>query len=356
MRLSTLKTIQANFLNELQKAKSGKPSSLSFIINKIPSIPLVQNEEAFQVLSIGGGITKVALVKKRGRFIELLEQTTYNQAPFKTKQDLLLAIQKYLRPQVTILGINFAQSLSPISNNGKIDGILLNGTKESTFQRLIGKRVGFEIEQYFKRKKRNINVCIANDAVCILLSGLVKYPWETLAGGIVGTGLNFSLFLAKDRLVNLEAGNFDKLPQTKEGQCIDKSSTMPGAYVFEKETAGGYLYKHFNSALKKKRLSFPPITETKELDDVVLKNLPIVSKLAQNILQRSAQLVACQIAGITLFKQKNMVFIMEGSLFWKGYRYKETVEETVKKLVPNYNISFVEISNSPIIGATKLVS
>lgn len=51
-----------------------------------------------------------------------------------------------------------------------------------------------------------------------------------------------------------------------------------------------------------------------------------------------------------------MVFNMEGSLFWKANDYKEMVEKTVKQLVPKYNVSFIGIKDSGILGAAKLIS
>ncbi len=356
MHLSTLKTIQRNFVKELRLVQTGKPSSLSFIVNQIPSSPLVKDGEVFQVLSIGGDVTKVALIKKQKGTHCLLKQLTFEQPPFGTKQDFLACVEAHLAPSVTTLALNFAQALTPVFKDNRLDGILLNGTKESTFNGLIGKPVGQTIEAHFAKKGRHVTVSVANDAVCLLLSGLIKYPWQELAGGIVGTGVNFSLFTKGDNIVNLETGSFNKFPQTKEGKFIDKTSVKPGLSLFEKETSGAYLYKRFNRLVKEGKTSFPHLTATKELDIVMLTGKPAVSKLAKNTLEQSAKLIACQIAGITAIKQNNMTFVMEGSLFWKGLQYKQVVEKTVRKLIPDYAVTFVEIPNSPIVGAAKLVS
>lgn len=355
MHLSTLKKIRDSFIKELTAVKNGKKSSLSFIINAIPTIPLVKDNQVFQVISIGGGVTKVALVKKQNNTHCLLKQISFEQPPFATKQDFLACIEAHLAPSVTTLAINFAQPLIPVFNRNKLDGILIGTTKESAFRGMIGKPIGQTIEAYFAKKGKRIAVSVANDVVCLLLSGLAKYPWQELAGGIVGTGVNFSFFVKKDNIVNLETGNFNKFPQTEEGKFIDKISIKSGSSLFEKETSGAYLYKRFNLILDTHKISFPKISSTKELDILLTGNLT-VAKLAQNILRRSGELIACQVAGIASFKKRDTVFIMEGSLFWKGLKYKEVVEETVKKLTPLYSVSFVEIPNSPIIGATKLVA
>ena len=76
--------------------------------------------------------------------------------------------------------------------------------------------------------------------------------------------------------------------------------------------------------------------------------------LAREVIERSADLVATHIAGIAEYKQSDTVFVLEGSLFWKGYHYKERVEEVVRKLT-RYSVEFVKIEDSGIIGAGMLV-
>ena len=177
------------------------------------------------------------------------------------------------------------------------------------------------------------------------------------------------------------------------GRTVDQSSAKPGRALFEKETAGAYLYKHFNIIIKKKGIDYPQISSTEELNRISLDQdysssdqakhesrevwslnssrqartiiNPRVSKIAKSLLERSAQLVACQVAGILLLRQaqdqndkknSDMVFNMEGSLFWKGNGYKETVDQTVEQLTAEDNVKFVEIKDSAILGAAKLVA
>lgn len=173
-----------------------------------------------------------------------------------------------------------------------------------------------------------------------------------MACGIVGTGLNFGLLLDNNTMVNLESADFDKFPQSKLGKALAEQFGSP----FGKETNGWSLYRHFNAEIEGRHMNFTPLTSTKQLAEVSQQNIPQLSDIAQKHLIRSAQLVACQAAGIAAFRQKDMVFNMEGSLFWRGNNYKKTVEETIKKLVPEYNVKFIQIENSEILGAAKLVS
>ena len=369
MKKQALKTIKSNFLHELQDASAGKKTSLPFIVHKLSSSSLVQTGEPFQVMVIGGSVFKKAICKNVKGKIAIIKKETDKPLNFKTEQDFLEFIERELPNDVRILALNFAYPIQPVFENGKLDGILLGVTKEGGFHGLVGEQIGKEIENYVLAKRnKKIKVAVANDTVCLLLSGLTKYPWDVFGGGVDGTGVNFAFFLSQNSLVNLESANFNKFQLTQEGKIIDKKSQQPEKHLFEKETAGAYLYKHFNIIVKERGINYSQIVSTEELSALchpefisgsknqVQHDRIQVSEIAKSLMERSAQLVACQIAGITAFKGHDMVFNMEGSLFWKGNRYKETVEETVRLLVPEYNVKFVEMNNSAILGAAKLVA
>jgi hexokinase len=265
MNIKQLRIIQSNFIHELQDAQDGKKTSLPFIVHEIPSSSLVKEGELFEVLVIGGSIWKKAILQKTKTGIGIIKKETERSVDFKNEKDFLEFIDNEAKDNIQVLALNFAYPLKPIFKNGRLDGKLLAVSKERSFHGLIGKKIGFEIEKYIleKRKKsreagsrfaRKIIVSLANDTICLLLSGLIKYSFDSLAAGIVGTGLNFAFFLNKNRLVNLESANFDKFPKTAEGQIIDKESNNPHGWVFEKETAGAYLYKHFNILIKDRKI------------------------------------------------------------------------------------------------------
>lgn len=354
---SRLQSISSCFLRELKQARKGIKTSLRFIIHQLSPAPLVKEGDNFEVLVIGGSVLKRALVKKTKKGINILKIENEKNIYFDNGNVFFNFVHNELYPDIKALAINFAYPLKPLFEDGKLDGIFLGSTKEINLHNLTGKKIGKEIEDYvFKKLKRKIKVSVANDTVCLMLSGLAKFKWDELAAGIVGTGMNFALFIDKNHLVNLESAGFNKFTQTPEGKIVDQESNKPGLSLFEKEIAGGYLYKHFNLLLKERGIKFSPIKSTQELNGISLKNIPLISSIAKKLIKRSAQFVSCQVAGITLFKKHNMTFIMEGNLFWKGNHYRETVKETVKRLVPEHKVDFVEIENSAIIGAAKLVS
>lgn len=364
--LDELKKTTENFVEELKKASIGAKNSLAFYKNKVfasfaykSPLPAskVKLDSEFQVISMGGTVYVTAHAKKIDSTLLFHSQVLGNPPLFKNKDTFLSFFNKCLLSNINTIALNLAFPLKPVLRDGRLDGILVKGTKEHTFYGLIGENIGEELEQYIKRRyQKTIQVSVANDVVCLVLSGLSKAPWQNVVSGIVGTGTNFGFFLNEHTVVNLESGNFNNFLQSATGKKIDKTSARPGEQLFEKEVSGAYLFNHYNLFAKKH--NFPPILSTKELDRIAASGSKEKSHIAQMLLERSASLVACQIAGIYFFKGlKQLTFIMEGSLFWKGWQYKTWVVEYIEKLgVPHKEIKFIKIKNSRLLGAARLVS
>lgn len=349
-------TITHKFCQELQTAQKGEPTSLPFIVHNLALQPIVGKNETFEVIRIGGSIYQKAIVDKRISTLTVNSKMQASLPPLRTAEDLFHFIEKYFDQDIKYIALNFAYPLKPILHDGLLDGTLLNGTKEHAFKGLLGRNVGEEIEKYIAFKfKKKVRVSVANDTVCLLLSGLTKRKWDEIVAGVVGTGINFALFLDKSRIVNLESAFFNKFTQSEEGAEIDKQSLEKGGSLFEKETSGGYLYQHFNLLTKKLGIEHKKISSTFDLDAIAKDGDP-ATPLAQQLFDYSASLIACQMAGITLFHKRNLTFIMEGSLFWDGWKYKDNVDKYLKLLVPQYKVKFKFIEDSGILGAAKLIA
>ncbi|MBU1323575.1 hypothetical protein KKE75_05975, partial [Patescibacteria group bacterium] len=142
-----------------------------------------------------------------------------------------------------------------------------------------------------------------------------------------------------------------KFPQSPAGLQVDSQSIKKGGALFEKEVAGAYLFQHYNLRRKKE---FGIIESTHQMDKAARGEISGDKLLARDLFKQSAELISCQIAGMANFKKQDMVFVMEGSLFWVGYNYWKTVEETVKSLT-KYKVRFKEIKDCGIVGAAQLV-
>lgn len=355
MDLEALQTITSHFLDEIRKAEKGEISSLQFITHTLASHPLVSNDEVFQILVIGGSIFKKALARNHQGQLIILKSEEKWQPAFPTEGSLMEFIREELEPTVRVVAINFAYPLTPLFEKDRLDGILIQGTKENTFAGLAGKKLCHSVEEYvYMATQQKIIAACANDTICLLLSGLTQKPAPYIAAGIIGTGMNFALFQNEKTAINLEAANFNKFTPSEQGKIVDTQSVHSGSALFEKEIAGAYLFRHFNLLAKEQGLSLT-LTSTEELDRVSKQAGP-EGELAQNILISSAQRVGCAIAAITLYKNAAMTFVMEGSLYWKGHQYKETVAKTVTELIPQFPVFYINLADSYFFGAAKLVS
>ena len=311
-------------------------------------------------LAIGGSVYIKARCTKQNGQILIKRKDSGSKPSFNNEAEFFTFMNEHVPQDVKYLALNFAYPLAPVFRNGEIlDGTLMFGTKENSFTGLVGKMMGETIEEHFLAKRnQTVRVSVANDTICTLLSGMSNINnSDYLACGIVGTGINFAFFTDKTHAVNLEAANFDKFTQSKYGKMIDEASQKPGGALFEKETSGGYLFEHFNLFCKEHDLDHH-MESSKELDEFS-KKCDIgedgeACKFASELLDRSAALIACQVAGIMALKKSDMNFIMTGSLFWKAFQYKETVTNYVKQLVPEHSVKFIFVDDCEIYGAAKL--
>ncbi|MFA9289182.1 MAG: hypothetical protein ACEQSA_04880 [Weeksellaceae bacterium] len=345
------------FRKELELSAQGQTTSLPYIKHRLTQASIVPKNDIFQAIVIGGSYFQKARIKNVQSNLQILQYDTGDQPVFDTKETLFAFIEQHLEPEVTVVALNFAYPMTPVTRGDLLDGILVRGTKENIFAGLTGKAVGEEFEKYIQEKQgRSIRVACANDTICLLLSGLMHHTWYNLAAGIVGTGLNFAIFTDKHTAVNLETSNFNKFTPSAAGRAIDDASTKQGTSLYEKEIAGAYLYKHFNYLAKERNLDVEEIKSTKLIDVLAKDTNPEIANTAKEVIQHSAELVAAQVAGIMQFCQRDLTFIMQGSLYWKGVGYKETVEKLVTELCPQYTASYEQVLHSDLYGAAKLVA
>lgn len=352
--MDELVKIKDSFVEEIQNGYDHKPSSLPFLVTNLPEKSYVAGAEAFEVLVIGGSNYQKAICQHHETLLKIVSKEEGLIPTFRTRDDFVDFVSKHIDPEIKIVALNFAYPIINELRDGRLDGVLMHGTKEHSFDGLVYRQVGLEIEQYMKEKfDRDISVYVANDTICLLLSGLTIGQSKNLACAIVGTGYNAAFFLDQRTVVNLEAANFDKFTQSKNGKKIDKESVHPGKGIFEKEISGAYLFHHFRISAEEAKIDAPNVNTTEALNRVAEDDTEL-GKIARKVFERSADLAATHIAGIAEFKKSDMVFVIEGSLFWKGYKYRERVEEMVGKLT-QYSVEFVRIDDSGIIGAGVLV-
>lgn len=357
-----LRVFAENFYQELVLAHEGKNSSLSFLKTPLPQNP-PEIDGDLQVVAIGGTNFHSAIYRKANSFLKPDNFVKRILPKLHSKEILFEFILNEIDPHISYLALNFAYFIEPCIRENRLDGKLLFSGKEHRFQGLKEQLIGNQLEIYAKDTySRNIKVSIANDTICTLLAGMLTHkpaPEDSIAT-IMGTGSNTSFFHkegASDYAVNLESGSFDKFEIDEVGEKIILESNTPNLGSFEKVTAGGYLYKHYNEHNQSRGHTPLYISSTEELEQLArLKHNP----LAKDILERSAQLYAISIAGILRFKQEQknidqLNVTIEGSLLTDAYNYIENTYITLEKLgISRSDLNFQAIQRSYLVGGKAL--
>jgi hexokinase len=348
--------IKQNFLRELLQASKGLPSSLTFIQNPLAQKPLVTNG-IVQAIVIGGTnyILQTLQIEPSGTKTIFTKQTGILPT-FTTKQDLIEFLTMHLDDRADAIGVNFGFPLDPcVGSFGELDGKLIHGTKEHTFTGLT-EPIGSIIKTL---SNKPIKVSVANDTICLLLSGNGSENGSLIAG----TGINAGIKMMTGQqtiAINLEIGNFNKFAPSDVLLNIDRDSEKPGEQLFEKATSGKYLAHYFNEKAKELSLNIPQLSTSQELSALSLgQEQNEASELAKALLERSASLFATALAAIYEFSDKPQpfTFIGEGSMLWKGWHYKENIQKQLAAFgIPKDAIVIKHVQDSSINGAIGLVT
>ena len=198
-------------------------------------------------------------------------------------------------------------------------------------------RAGMDIPNNFPR-------VVANDTAAVLLANNATF------GGIVATGFNFA-FLHNKQMYNLEAGRFSEVPRNALTQAVDNASENPGDFAAEKQISGQYIGPAFTLALKELGISDREYTSadmSAVLSGELFADNANVRKVAENLRDRSAQLVGAMIAGAVKefpedFPDQEIIIPIDGSFFGKTPGYQEAVEshatdllDSKKRIVTKY--------------------
>ncbi len=279
------------------------------------------------------------------------------------------------------IGYCFSYPAESLTNG---DAKLLRWTKGVNIEEMVNKAVGEPLLKYLNEnlpKAKFTGIKVINDTVASLFAGLTEPNYDAYIGLIVGTGTNMATFVHTDKIkklsseykqtgllpVNLESGNFYPPHLTVIDDKVDVASISKGAQRFEKAVSGMYLGEILKSVF--------PCDEFEEKFDAQkltrIMNYPDIHKkkyvrVATDIYERSAKLVAASLSGLvlTLLSQnsaiKKVQLTAEGSLFWsehtKGKNYKELVLKELHKLLAEFGhddiqVHIMQMDNANLIGS-----
>jgi hexokinase len=239
------------------------------------------------------------------------------------------------------------------------DALLIKWTKELFVADTINKPIGSMLVNFLKQYKTPVRcskVTVINDTIASLFAGLVTDSADAHIGLIVGTGNNMATFLKQETVmkfphlggwksavpINLESGNFwpPHLIEIDEKLAHDPNySEIPHEQRFEKAVSGAYLASLMKIAMPD--CDVDPEVGSKDVVRLALDGSgthPRQQQLAQDILKRSAQLVAASLAGVISIlnneQPRRLVNIAaEGSLFWGYDQYEPIAKTTLRELL-----------------------
>lgn len=418
-----IKNIIRDFHSEMQKGLSGFESSLKMIpsftdrakgIEKGKYIALDLGGTNFRVIAVeldGRGGFTVSAVNKYAIDKQYMEGTGEQLFDF-----IANCIKSFIEENKISsdkrLELAFTFSF-PVEQTNIAAGKLLTWTKGFTASNVVGKDIVVLLNEALKRIGiENLKVgALVNDTVGTLVAKSYTEPACDI-GVILGTGTNACypekvVNIKKWRgiphketmIINIEWGNFNKLPVTVYDKNVDTDSPNPGYQRLEKMVSGMFLGEilrvlvcdlikrdlifqderafnifHDHRSLKTENMSLFEADNTDNLGDIEvfltkigIKNISLESKkllkhVSNLIFSRSAKLAAVSIAAVVLWmdpelKYKHIVGI-DGSLFEKYPGYKEMMEDVFENLFKNNakNIILEQAKDGSGVGAAIIAA
>jgi len=237
-----------------------KASSLKMLPSYLNK-PSGREHGAFLALDFGGTNLRVLLAELLGAGgVKIQEQVS---RPLKDKQGHYNYISDqstaeelfdFIATQIgTIIQSDTTYPLGhtfsfPINQTSLNTGTLIHWTKEIETQGVEGAEITALLTAALERKKMSniLPQAIINDTVGTLLTGAYTDS-STDIGSICGTGHNTAYldpcapWTKQPMIINLESGNFDKLPLTSFDRLLDDQSEKPGSQRLEKMVSGHYI-------------------------------------------------------------------------------------------------------------------
>lgn len=336
----TLQKIRQDFVSEINHAEQKNKSSLCFYVNNLVPISFLGQYANIRLINIGGSHIRYKTTNAR----DIWKETKFQEdsLPFlQSSQDLIKILKDKIPSNTNLVVLILAQTLEPSSSHGIPDGILKQVNKEHNLSDLLKQPLGLYLEKQFGN---NFPIMVINDTTYLFyrLKALTKENQKLPdAALVIGTGINLAFRNNQEQVVSLETANFDKFPLSPTGKIINRISQNPGQALFEKEIAGAYLYKHFNSLCPLNLVS-----STKELSKVALNQKLPCSHIANQLLERSASLIATNITALSDYSEELELNIMvEGSLGLSAPNYLTRIAEIARQLNPNLTLWLSKISN-----------
>lgn len=394
------------FHSEMNRGLRGETSSLRMIPTYIEADNEFLKDTPVIAIDAGGTNFRSALVSfSSSGHIEIENLSNFHMPGLDgevSKKEFFRTMAEFIKPvsdKSDRIGFCFSYPTEIFPDK---DGRLIQFCKEVQAPEVIGQVIGKSLLEALGTPGKKI--VLLNDTVATLLAGKSASfgkTYDSFIGFILGTGTNTcyiesNVNIAKNpeldpvrsMIINIESGNFNKAPRTELDIAFDNTTMNPGNYSFEKMFSGGYFGGLSLFVLKAAAndglfspLAAGRIKELKELtaeeansfvsgnntDNNVLTgcftdpvDVSTGKYIIDNIIDRSARLVAANLAAVVLITGKGthperpVLITVEGTTFYKLHNLKPRFEGYFSDFLSGDRkryVEFTEVKQSSLIGA-----
>jgi len=395
-----------DFIAEMKLGLEGKAGSLQMIPTYLGAEGKIKPNQP--VVAIDAGGTNFRAVKMS--FDDNLNLVTENLQQRKmpaideelSNKEFFATLAAYLTSYKEVsekIGFCFSYAVEIFPNK---DGKLLEWSKEVKAPEVLGQMVGKNLLEAMGTPNKQI--VLMNDTVSTLLAGQAATAgreFDTYIGFILGTGTN-ACYIEENKnitktanldqkgnmIINIESGNFNRMPRTDIDIAFDNTTKLPGRYTFEKMISGGYFgglcTTAFKMAAAEEVFSAEAKVRMKDMGELTSEevnkfvcgiDLPAntlsavfaskedkaaATEIINALIARAAKLTAASLAAVILKSgkgksaEKPVLMTIEGTTFYKLLNFQVMFEAYLQGFFSGENRRFyeiVEVPNSSLIGA-----
>jgi hexokinase len=248
LSLAQVEKIAADFCESMENGLAGKASPLKMLPSFL-QLPRGNESGRYLAVDFGGSNLRVLEVALKAGTIRVLKQIT-RKLPDTGQAEALFGfiatmIQEVAGDGKYRLGHTFS---FPCRQTAINTARLITWTKEINTAGVEGQDINRLLAQALRAEglARIVPAAVLNDTVGTLLTAAYRMPAADIAS-ICGTGHNTcylekrSPLTGKPMVINMESGNFDRLPANRYDDDLDAASEKPGEQRLEKMVAGRYL-------------------------------------------------------------------------------------------------------------------
>lgn len=364
---SELVDVYKSFLDEMESGLYGK-STLKMLSSHVHNLPTGNEQGIFYAVDLGGSNLRILRVSLNGIHSKVVENRSVIPLELlsasSTCNDLFDYIAIFCKKSVSTNGDYSDSSCFPVGftfsfpcEQTSIDrGRLIEWTKGFQTSGCVNEDPVRLLNESFARNSVNLRVvALCNDTVGTLVTNAYSYISNNspnrdehddrdvgYLGVILGTGTNAAYVEKASLVINTEWGGFNSsaLKLTRFDAMVDEASPNPGKQIMEKMMSGMYLGEltRLASMACCSELDAIPRNnlETSHVSDIMQRSdsNEIIRDIGNAVFKRSAGLCAAALCAVmNRCEKKHVVIGMDGSLFNKGYMYKEHLQTCLERLM-----------------------